>query len=154
TSSTEVKTPAIDDEPPSSLVEDDRTTSGRSPSLPRVRQAARAGPASSYREGCDQPVLSHAVVRTAPGSTGSPARRARARLAALAPTSDPSVAPGSVRSTRSGRRSAGGYVSMAPGWGQALARGLPAACIRVSRRPPGVRPGHRWAGATAPAGAV
>src|SRR5690606_26926635 len=102
TSSTEVKTPAIEDEPPSSLVDDERTTRGRSPSLPRVRQAARAGPGRSRRDGWDQPRLSHAVVRTAPGRTGSPARSARARLAALAPTSDPSVAPGSVRSTRSG----------------------------------------------------
>ena len=47
-----------------------------------------------------------------PGSTGRPARRARARLAALAPTSDPSTAPSSERSTRSERRRTGGNVSM------------------------------------------
>ena len=111
TSSTDSNTPAIDDEPPSSFVDDDRTTSVRSPEAPSVSHAARAG-LCSERDGCDQPRWSHSVVSTTPGRTGRPARRARARLAALAPTSDPSTAPSSERSTRSERRRTRGNVSM------------------------------------------
>jgi hypothetical protein len=53
-SSTEANTPAMDDAPPSSLVDDERTTRGRSPA-PSRSQAVRAGLGRSWREGCDQP---------------------------------------------------------------------------------------------------
>ena len=127
TSRTDSNTPAIDDEPPSSFVDEDRTTRVRSPDSPSVSQAARAGLCSA-RDGCDQPRWSQSVVSTTPGSTGSPARRARARLAALAPTSDPSTAPSSERSTRSDCRRTAGNVSMTPGCPAPLARRLRRAC--------------------------
>ena len=94
TSRTDSNTPAIDDASPSSPVDDERTTTGVSPSADTARHAATAS-------SIECPV--HAVVSTAPGSVGRPAARASARLAALAPTSDASVARGSESLTTGGR---------------------------------------------------
>ena len=74
------------------------TTSARRPAtIPSSDTARHAATASSI----ERPV--HAVVSTAPGSVGSPAARASARLAAFAPTSDASVARGSESRTTVGR---------------------------------------------------
>jgi hypothetical protein len=107
TSSTDVKTPAIDDVSPSPFVDDDRTTTVLRPSSDIRRHAVHAGLSSACRrEGCDQPRWSHAVVNTMPASTGSPARRAIARLAAFAPVSEASPASLWPRSTTGGRGAA------------------------------------------------
>jgi hypothetical protein len=125
TSNTDVNTPAMEDVPPSSLVDEERTTTGRRPSSDIWRHALHAGPSPPCRrDGCDQPRWSHAVVSTMPGSTGSPARWAIARLAAFAPVSVASPASAWARSTRPGR----GDVSVAAACEPVRACRLSAAC--------------------------
>ncbi len=94
TSNTDSNTPAIDDPPPSSPVDDDRTTTRCAPSSERRRHASVATSASAGLQ---------LVVNTTPGSAGRPATWARARLAALAPTSAGSTARGSSSATTVGK---------------------------------------------------
>ncbi len=102
TSSTDWNRPAIDDEAPSSTVEDDRTTRARSGPAAAFHRPSRARKAKGRRHGSARAAAPR-VVMTNPGRTGRPADAARASADALAPVSAPSAAPAwSSDTTQSG----------------------------------------------------
>ena len=84
--------PAMELVAPSSTVDDDRTTTGRSPPRDRVDHAARSSASTGSWPSPPAGGANAAVVATRPGSTGSPAWRARASDAALAPATSGSSA--------------------------------------------------------------
>ncbi|MBE1532078.1 hypothetical protein H4W34_001911 [Actinomadura algeriensis] len=86
---TDVNRPAIEETAPSSSVDDDRTTSARSPSRLSRAHAARRSAGSSESM--------HRTGITNPGRTGRSCDAARARFAALAPVRPGTVARGSSR---------------------------------------------------------
>lgn len=95
TSSTESNRPAREDPSLSSCGEDDRTTRGRAPCRDSSSQARNSAEASPGRASLCASRGQCGI--TKPGSTGSPARAARARLAALEPESGGSEAVGWFR---------------------------------------------------------
>ncbi len=99
TSSTEVKRPAIDDSPMSSMTDDDRTTSGPVEPAHRCSYARRT---SSATLGSSRPARTPAVVMTNPGRVAKPAAAARARFAAFAPDTEGSRVSGSESATTIG----------------------------------------------------
>ena len=102
TSSTDWNRPAIDEDEPSSTVEDDRTTRARSGPAAAVHRPSRARRARGRRHGSARAAAPR-VVMTNPGRTGRPADAARASADALAPVSAPSAAPAwSSDTTQSG----------------------------------------------------
>ena len=106
TSSTLRKSPAIDCDPPSSTVDDDRTTSGRAPCSDSAAHAECSAVAWRRDVRPAATASAPAVVSTKPGSAGSRAARARASAAAFAPATSRSRAMSSSRSTTGGTRSA------------------------------------------------
>ncbi len=79
TSSTDVKRPAIECEPPSSTVDDERTTSASRPESDRARHASCSAVGVMPGGGARRATARvPAVVTAKPGSTGMPAARARA----------------------------------------------------------------------------
>ncbi|MCZ7525822.1 MAG: hypothetical protein M5U14_05175 [Acidimicrobiia bacterium] len=91
-----MKRPAIDDTAASSIVDDDRTTSGTAPPLEIASQATLIACSTS---GSSTPRAVAPVVTTKPGKVGNPASAHRARLAAFAPASAGSAASGESRLT-------------------------------------------------------
>ena len=96
TPSTEVKRPAIDDSPVSSMADDERTTSG---SVVSVHSRSYAWRTSRATFGSSRPAPTAVVVMTNPGSVAKPADAARARFAAFAPDTEASRVSGSESAT-------------------------------------------------------